>query len=571
MIIKSKKLTNKNIFGIVGFVNKIMTKKDKVVFVLLITLFSLSGITMLMPAQVTAMLVSMIEGSDVMFFGLKMPENMGVWNVLILCCLLELIPAVFTNVLQYFKNAFALKIYLQAKKEAFDWSLTPRKNSNLGMTIGDATYRINQSIADLEWIVSTLFDTILPSIFSAITAGIYIVVLEIWALPVLAIGLVFVVITFLIRRKVETPITVEMEKNGSRVNSFLTNTLGNLPIINIFKSANFERKNLSKRTDEYLKSSKKRYLVWCIYWCVMTIIDIASIYAIISICCAKAVSGIIAGSHIILIISYVGKVYSPIQDFGWFINISNQLMVKLDRLEELRPTKENSIDLTHDLYNKPIEKITLKNVCVKNDDDTYIDNINYTLKKGELTVVTGESGGGKTTSLRALLGLSERESGEIIINDEYKAHSMYYFIDRFSVVMQSPFIFNRDVKDNVYYPEAKPTRYSRQAIKDLNMDNIIDRKYEEEIEQELELKLSGGEKKRICVLRGLIQKKEVYVFDEPTNELDAVNTNVVLDYINELKKDAIVMVVTHDKRMIDRADKVVAINNRRLEEKTHKN
>ena len=68
-------------------------------------------------------------------------------------------------------------------------------------------------------------------------------------------------------------------------------------------------------------------------------------------------------------------------------------------------------------------------------------------------------------------------------------------------------------------------------------------------------------KKRICILRGLIQDKEVYIFDEPTNELDAENTNTVLKEINKLKKKAIVMVVTHDKRMIDKADQVVVINN----------
>ena len=62
-------------------------------------------------------------------------------------------------------------------------------------------------------------------------------------------------------------------------------------------------------------------------------------------------------------------------------------------------------------------------------------------------------------------------------------------------------------------------------------------------------------------MRGLIQDKEVYIFDEPTNELDAENTNTVLKEINKLKKKAIVMVVTHDKRMIDKADQVVVINN----------
>ena len=138
---------------------------------------------------------------------------------------------------------------------------------------------------------------------------------------------------------------------------------------------------------------------------------------------------------------------------------------------------------------------------------------------------------------------------------------MYSFIDRMSIVMQSPYILNRNIKDNVYYPEVKPNTERGQIITNLKMDKIINRRFNEDCEEDLEQKLSGGEKKRICILRGLIQDKEVYIFDEPTNELDAENTNTVLKEINKLKKKAIVMVVTHDKRMIDKADQVVVINN----------
>ena len=197
---------------------------------------------------------------------------------------------------------------------------------------------------------------------------------------------------------------------------------------------------------------------------------------------------------------------------------------------------------------------------IANGDNTIIENINYSIEKGKLTVITGESGGGKTTSLRALVGIAERLSGKIIINDQYEAHSMYSFIDRMSVVMQSPYILNRDVKSNVYYPDIEPSDQSKKVISHLNMDKIIRKKFDEDCEQEMEQKLSGGEKKRICILRGLLQDKEVYVFDEPTNELDAENTKAVLDEINKLKKHACVMVVTHDKRMIDRADQVITIN-----------
>jgi ABC-type multidrug transport system fused ATPase/permease subunit len=202
------------------------------------------------------------------------------------------------------------------KEEAFDWATTPRKNLNLGMTIGDATYRINDSVADVEWIISSYFDTILPAVFSSVASAIYIITMEIWAIPVLAVGLILTVVTFLVRQKIEAPVTIKMEHSGSKVSNFLVNTLANLTLINLFKSQSMEMENLGKRTGEYLHNSKKRYMIWCVYWSVMVVIDALCTYGIVMISSTKALSGVVSASSIVLIISYVGKVFSPIQDFG---------------------------------------------------------------------------------------------------------------------------------------------------------------------------------------------------------------------------------------------------------------
>lgn len=561
---KVNKKKNGSIFGVLSFLYKIMDGKDKLNFYLLILANAVNGFFKLIPTQITAMLVSLIAGQDAYVFGIFVSKTSNILLVILIGALSVLVPYILSQVLGYWKNKFALGILLKTKSVAYGWATTPRKNLNLGMTIGDATYRINDSIVDIEFVLNTLFDTIIPQVCMAVLSFVFVCFMEIWAVPVLICGMLLSYLSYFVRSKVEIPVINVMEKNSARITNFMVNTLGNLTQINLSQSQTMEGVNLKKRTDDYMDSSKKRFRVWEWYWIVNTIINVACTFGIMAICAMRVRSGEILASDIVIINNYVSNVFNPIQNCGWFLNSSTQLMTKINRLLELKPTSKSSIDTSKDNYNKPIEKITLKNVTVLNDDDTLIENINYSLKRGELTVVTGESGGGKTTSLRALLGIAERESGDIIINDEYKAKSMYSFIDRFSVVMQSPYIFNRDVKDNVYYPNVEPTQRSKETIKGLNMGRIINKKFDEDSEQEMQYKLSGGEKKRVCVLRGLIQEKEVYVFDEPTNELDAENTRKVLDYINELKTHAIVMVVTHDKRMIDKADKVVTINNNKV-------
>lgn len=559
---EKKKVKNKSIIGVLQFVFKIMDRKDKLTFFFLTFAYALSGFFKLLPTQITAMLVSLIAGENASIFGIRISNDVNLTVIIIISAGLAFLPGLISSSLGYQKNKFSLAMLLKTKEKAFAWATTPRKNLNLGMTIGDATYRINNSVQDIDFVLTSYFDTILPQVAMSVLSAFFVISMEAWATPVLFCGLTLAYIAFLIRQNIEIPITTAMEKHGARVTNFLVNSLGNMTLINLSQSQKLESEFLHKRTTDYLNTSKKRFNIFKYYWIANALIDVLCTYIIILICSSRVATGSINASDIVIIIGYVGHVFSPIQNFGWFLNSSTQLMTKIGRLEELRPTEKTTIDTTKDKYRKPIETIELRNVKVINDDNVVIDNINYTLKRGELTVVTGESGGGKTTSLRALLGIAEREKGEIIINDEYKVNSMYSFIDRFAVVMQSPFIFNRNVKENVYYPDIEETQRTKDTIKGLNMGRVINKTFDEDSEQEMQYKLSGGEKKRICVLRGLLQDKEVYVFDEPTNELDAENTQIVLDYINKLKAHAIVMVVTHDKRMIDKADKIVTINNK---------
>ena len=118
--------------------------------------------------------------------------------------------------------------------------------------------------------------------------------------------------------------------------------------------------------------------------------------------------------------------------------------------------------------------LEMKNISKTFPGVRALQNVDFTLCEGEIHALMGENGAGKSTLIKVLTGVYEKDGGEIILNDEYSVNSMYSFIDKISVVMQSPFIFNRDVKENVYYPDVENSQYSRQVISDLNMNKIMD-------------------------------------------------------------------------------------------------
>jgi len=553
----------KNLFKSIAGIFALMEKRHKKSFFWLCVLAFFTGLTVLVPAQVISVLINKIIGDPMLFFGISIPSTLPTLTVVLIGGLIALAAFLFSGFLSNYIWRYAEDVKLSIKQKAYGWIITPRKNLDIGMTQGDATYRINSSTDEIGDILIDGINMFMPGIFTAILSFIYIGIMDPISLPVLIAGTIAIILLVKVRSHFERPLSVINEKEKSRLNNYIVNALSNLPIINIFCSQRHEQQIFYNKCEEYRGHWNQRTKIWRWYWVVMDIIQIGCIYGIIALLAKRATSGAISAASIVIIASYVTNAFNPLQNFGWFFGRVIMAGVKVDRIFKMKPTEDSVIDTTKDIPIKErITKIEMKHVFVNNGIDVHIDDVNLILEKGKLIVFTGPSGGGKTTTIRTLIGLTERNKGDIIINDKYQVHTLFSYVDRFSVVMQSPYIFNRDPKDNILYPNIEQNKKNSELIDFLSMDEVAKRKYDEDCEQNLENMLSGGEKKRIAVLRGLIPDKEMYIFDEPTNELDAKNTKKVLELINDLKEHAIVVVVTHDKRMISQADQLIEISNK---------
>ena len=135
-----------------------------------------------------------------------------------------------------------------------------------------------------------------------------------------------------------------------------------------------------------------------------------------------------------------------------------------------------------------------------------------------------------------------------------------------SVSMQDAYIFNRNAKENIFYPNGEQTENSSEVINMLSMQRLVKRDYDDDSEQNFENKLSGGEKKRIGISRAMLKPANVYIFDEPTNDLDNKNANNVIKNIKNLAENAIVIVVSHDDRLKSQADKSIFLKKAQTDE-----
>ena len=190
-------------------------------------------------------------------------------------------------------------------------------------------------------------------------------------------------------------------------------------------------------------------------------------------------------------------------------------------------------------------------ITKKFHDLTVFENINVTVKKGEVLVIIGPSGSGKSTFLRCLNHLETINNGKIFIEglelDGNNKKTLKSNIEKMGMVFQGFNLFpHMTVLQNVM--EAPIT------VKKENKDDVLNRslKLLEKVglsdkTNYFPSKLSGGQKQRVAIARALAMNPDLMLFDEPTSALDPELVGEVLNVMKELAKDGMTMiVVTHE-------------------------
>lgn len=185
----------------------------------------------------------------------------------------------------------------------------------------------------------------------------------------------------------------------------------------------------------------------------------------------------------------------------------------------------------------------------KSFDQKVLDGIDFDVQPGEIFVIMGPSGSGKSVLLRHLIGLETPDSGQILINGQSIDTPEIAAKYRMALVFQSGALLNSlTVGENVglYLSEhrLKPAA---------EIDNIVSRKLADvglkDIMDKMPSDLSGGMKKRVAIARALVIEPQLILYDEPTSELDPLSSVVVGHEILKLNRRTGVtsLVVTHDR------------------------
>ena len=196
--------------------------------------------------------------------------------------------------------------------------------------------------------------------------------------------------------------------------------------------------------------------------------------------------------------------------------------------------------------------VELREVRLQFDDKRVLDGVSLEVEPLDRLVVMGQSGSGKSTILRLILGILPPTSGSVFLKQfeisRLKRRKLQQVRTQIGMVYQySALLSSRNVRDNIALPLEELTRKSRAEI-----DRIVEEKLEMvgmlATKDQMPSELSGGMKKRISLARALVMEPELILFDEPSAGLDPVISSVIDELIITLSEKSKVtsVIVTHE-------------------------
>jgi len=241
--------------------------------------------------------------------------------------------------------------------------------------------------------------------------------------------------------------------------------------------------------------------------------------------------------------------------------------VSLDRIYEII-NQEVLIKESENPVAKPDFKneIVIKDACFSYDGKKQVlQNLNFTIKKGEQVALVGSSGSGKTTFVNLLARMYDLTAGDILVDGiPYRNIALKDLRTLFGTVTQESILFSDTVYNNISYGSLKEIEENQvhEAARIAYADEFIDKlphRYDELLHPKAS-NLSGGQKQRICIARAIVGNPPILIFDEATSALDTESEQKVQKAIEQATKARTVVVIAHRLSTILTSDKIVVFD-----------
>lgn len=406
---------------------------------------------------------------------------------------------------------------------------------------------IDNNVNKLSLIFSTSFFTLCSDIFDTVWICFFMIQINITSLLILIVGILPLVLIGNISASEQKKFAENTIKLNEDLIEKINETNDNFSYIKLFKGKEREANRFNRINIDILENDNLSSAALSIFF----VIEKSIRYLFIAISLFFLCKDVLAqdGNWMIFIpfLLYVQRFYNPFSNLNKYSQLIQKSVSSADKLIDFiisKPIEE--ISTIQFISDSSESEIILSGISKNYESETILEDVTFSFKEG-INLIDGKSGVGKSTLLKILLGLIKSSSGKVTIYSRADDLNLYAYSGQLNK------LFNLSVIENLIYPKTVDHLSSSERMK---LESLLDefgfRKsiLNKDIAKEGE-NLSGGERKRLSILRALIRPSKVVILDEPFANLDPNNIEIIARKIEDLSKNRIVIIVSHETSFPD--------------------
>jgi len=514
---------------------------------------------------------------------LTMNEKLKYWtNILILrdtpanslkVLCITLLSVFFTkNLFLYIKNILLRIVELKLVKDIRDRLYKHIQTLSLGYfhkkQTGSITSIVMNDVEQLQVALAVVFQRLFVEPINILTFITLLFIIS-WKLALIAIviiplaGITIIGIGRSIRRK-----SRRTQEKIAEIMQILTETLTSIRIVKAFVNEKEEVKKFTGESQNYFKLLLKRARLDLISAPVTesfgVIIGVVLLwYGGLEVLSNQGVSAEDFIRFIVILFAILG----PIKQMS---NVNLKIQVGAASAERIFELLDTPPEIVEDL--NPVDLKVFKNSIEfdkvhfeYNDGDSLVlDQVTFSIKKGEVVAMVGPSGSGKSTIADLIPRFYDVTTGSIRIDGhDLRKATLASIRGNMGIVTQEVILFNDTIKNNIAYAQPNVSDDAiKQAAEAANALDFIEKSPEgfNTLIGERGVNLSGGQKQRLAIARALLKNPPILILDEATSALDTESEKKVQNAIENLMKDRTALVIAHRLSTVQNADKIIVIN-----------
>ncbi len=378
----------------------------------------------------------------------------------------------------------------------------------------------------------------------------------------LAIVPVIFVYSYTFFLKIQKAFLVVDEADGA-MSTVIQENLTGVRVVRAFGRQSFEIDKFDEKNKHKKESDIELLNLFAKYWATSDVMCLSQTALVLCLGTYFAVQGNISAGTLVAFMSYMGMLLWPVRQLGRILTDMSKAFVAIDRTQEILNIESEMKDsgTNTDLIDGSIK---FENVSFEYEDGrSILEDISFSIKKGETFAILGPTGCGKSTLVHLMARLYDVQKGNVLIDGiNVKDYDKKHLRENVGLILQEPFLFAKNIKENIKIAknDAETHHVEAAAKTAVIHDKILEfSEGYETIVGERGVSLSGGQKQRVAIARRIITDSPIVIFDDSLSAVDTETDAAIRHRLNKDSDHLTTIIISHRVSTLSEADRILVL------------